>query len=140
MRADSPVPLLLTKSMALCDDLLFLMASRTNPLRAFDFSVLDDPAFKEDAVREEIIAPILQKMGYRPSGRFRVQRSKSLSHPYVMLGSKRHPVKLIPDYTLYVDDKAVMVIDAKSPSDAIIRSTHVEQVYSYAMHPDIRCE
>ena len=29
-----------------------------------DFSVLDDPSFKEDAVREEIIAPILKRLGY----------------------------------------------------------------------------
>ena len=27
------------------------------PLQDFDFGVLDDPEFKEDAVREEIVAP-----------------------------------------------------------------------------------
>lgn len=34
-----------------------------NPLKEFDFSCLDDPAFREDAVREEMIAPILRALG-----------------------------------------------------------------------------
>ena len=41
----------------------------------FDFSALDDPTFKEDAVREEIIAPLLRRAGYRPAGVLRVQRT-----------------------------------------------------------------
>src|SRR5713101_7636439 len=67
----------------------------------FDFSVLDTPDFKEDAVREEIIAPIIRRLGYRPGGPMQVLRSKSLIHPFVMIGSKRHAVNIIPDYTLY---------------------------------------
>lgn len=30
----------------------------------FDLSSLDDPEFKEDSVREEVIAPLLRKLGY----------------------------------------------------------------------------
>jgi hypothetical protein len=63
----------------------------------FDFSVLDSPAFKEDSVREEIVAPIIRRLGYRSSGSFRVQRSKGLVHPFVMIGSKRQAVNIIPD-------------------------------------------
>jgi predicted RNA-binding Zn-ribbon protein involved in translation (DUF1610 family) len=62
----------------------------------FDFSALDDPTFKEDAVREEIFAPILRRAGYTPTGSMRVQRSKPLTHPFVMIGSKKHPVSVIP--------------------------------------------
>jgi len=62
----------------------------------FDFKVLDDPAFKEDAVREEIIAPILRRLGYQPSGRARIQRSKTLTHPFVRIGVRRHPVNIVP--------------------------------------------
>jgi len=114
---------------------------RMNPLQDFDFSVLDDPAFKEDSVREEVLAPILRTLGgYRPTGRFRIERSKNLRHPYVMLGAKRHPVNIVLDYTLLVDGKAALVLDAKAPSEAIVKSAHVEQVYSYAIHPDVRCE
>lgn len=105
----------------------------------FDFSVLDNPAFKEDAVREEIIAPILRKAGFRPSGELRVERSKSLLHPFVMIGSKKHRVHIIPDYTLYDGHVALMTLDAKNPSEPIVRSHHVEQAYSYAIHPEVRC-
>jgi hypothetical protein len=34
----------------------------------FDFTILDDANFKEDSVREEIIVPILTKLGYSASG------------------------------------------------------------------------
>jgi hypothetical protein len=34
----------------------------------FDFSVLADDDFKEDAVREELILPIIKKLGYTTSG------------------------------------------------------------------------
>lgn len=107
---------------------------------SFDFSILDDPDFKEDAVREEIIAPILKRLGYEVSGRTRVQRSKNLVHPFVHIGTRRHPVSIIPDYTLWQDDQAVLILDAKKPSAAILRSRHVEQAYSYAIHPEVRCK
>ncbi len=104
----------------------------------FDFSALDDPTFKEDAVREEIVAPILKGVGYSPTGPIRFTRSKILVHPFVMIGSKRHPVNIVPDYTLYSDSDAVMVLDAKAPDQDIVNSHHVEQAYSYAIHPDVR--
>lgn len=109
-------------------------------LSDFDFSALDDPTFKEDAVREEIIAPILRRAGYRPTGPLRVQRSQPLKHPFVMIGSKKHPVSIVPDYTLFHDDRALMILDAKKPSEEIVNSIHVEQAYSYAIHPEVRCE
>src|SRR5579863_6711621 len=46
-------------------------------------SVFDDPGFKEDAVREEVIAPLLRRLGYLPTGAVRVERSKPLVHPFV---------------------------------------------------------
>ena len=104
----------------------------------FDFSVLDSAIFKEDSVREEIIAPILRRLGYRSSGSLRVQRSKALAHPFVMIGSKRQAVNIIPDYTLYIDDRAIAIIEAKAPQEPVLHSYHVEQAYSYAIHPDIR--
>jgi hypothetical protein len=105
----------------------------------FDYSALDDPTFKEDAVREEIIAPILRRAGYKPTGALRVQRSKPLTHPFVMIGSKKHPVTIVPDYTLFHEDRPLMILDGKRPTEDIIRSIHVEQAYSYAIHPEIRC-
>jgi hypothetical protein len=104
-----------------------------------DLSVLESPEFQEDAVREEIVAPFLKRLGYRPSGRARIQRSKSLVHPFVRIGTRKHPVTIIPDYTLYHDEKPILILDAKSPSEQILQSHHVEQAYSYAIHPEIRC-
>ena len=38
-------------------------------LNNFDFSILDNGDFLEDSVREEIITPILHKLGYSASGK-----------------------------------------------------------------------
>ncbi|MFZ4402110.1 MAG: hypothetical protein ACOYO1_18920 [Bacteroidales bacterium] len=35
-----------------------------NILEGFDFKLLDNPEFKEDSVREEIIVPIIRGLGY----------------------------------------------------------------------------
>jgi hypothetical protein len=108
-------------------------------LEDFDFTVLDDPGYKEDAVREDIVAPILRKAGYRPTGTQRMERSKPLVHPFVMIGSKKYRINIIPDYTLYEDSTALLVLEAKAPNEAIVRSEHVEQAVSYAIHQDTRC-
>lgn len=104
----------------------------------FDLSVTNEPTFKEDSVREEIIAPILKRLGYRATGVNRIERSKNLIHPFVMIGSKQYSVSIIPDYTLYIDIEPVLILEAKAPSEEIIKSVHVEQAYSYAIHPEIK--
>ncbi|HLG55582.1 MAG TPA: hypothetical protein VI485_09640 [Vicinamibacterales bacterium] len=103
----------------------------TNPFANFQFAALDDPAFGEDAVREEVIAPLLRALGYTPSGRYQVIRSKRLNHPYVHLGSKRKRVDIIPDYTLLIDGRAVMVLDAKAPSEDASSAAHLGQAYTF---------
>lgn len=109
-----------------------------NLFKNFDFSLLDSPDFKEDAVREELITPLLHTLGYQSHGDFKILRSKSLLHPFVMIGSKKHKVNIIPDYLLQVKTRFAWVLDAKSPNQNIIIGSNVEQVYSYAIHPEIR--
>ncbi|WP_203329041.1 type I restriction enzyme HsdR N-terminal domain-containing protein [Candidatus Laterigemmans baculatus] len=104
----------------------------------FDPSLLDDPDFKEDAVREEIVVPILRRLGYSASGPNRIVRSKALLHPFVMIGSKRHPVHIVPDYLLHSDGRPGLVLDAKRPDTDLVKSKHAEQAYSYAIHPEVR--
>lgn len=58
-----------------------------NIYKNFDFSLLDDPDFKEDSVREELILPLLKKLSYKPSGINKIIRSKTLDHPFVKTGS-----------------------------------------------------
>ena len=103
-------------------------------------TTFDDPEFKEDSVRELVIAPIISRLGYLPSGAVRVTRSKSLRHPFIRVGTRNHPVTTIPDYTIYVNDKPRFVLDAKSPIEEILAEDHVQQAYSYAIHPEIRCD
>ena len=98
-------------------------------------SIGDNPDFKEDSVREVIILPILKELGYTNET---IVRSKSLQHPILKIGSKKRPITLIPDYCLKVHDNYAWVLDAKAPNQKIVNNENVEQVYSYATHPEIR--
>ena len=109
-----------------------------NPLSGFDFRALDDPQFLEDAVREEIITPILKGLGYSIVGPNRIVRSKKLVHPFVTIGSKTRRVELIPDYLLEVDTKCAWVLEAKAPVEDITNQKHLDQTYTYAIHNEIR--
>lgn len=57
-------------------------------LSTFDFSQLESPDFKEDSVREEIIKPVLNALGYAASGKSKIRRSKALKHPFVKVGAR----------------------------------------------------
>lgn len=101
-----------------------------------DFKLIrSNPDFKEDSVREVIILPILKELGYIQEN---IVRSKTLQHPFLKIGSKKRPINLIPDYTLKVENNFAWVLDAKAPNQKIINDDNVEQVYSYATHPEIR--
>jgi hypothetical protein len=104
----------------------------------FDPKLFSDPNFKEDSVREVIIAPILSRLGYHPIGPQTVVRSKNLIQPFIYVGTRKHPVTIIPDYTLYHQDRPVLVLDAKSPTENVTSTAHVQQAYSYAIHPEVR--
>ena len=114
------------------------MLPESKIFETFDFSVLDDPNYGEDAVREDLISPLLKALGFQPKGRQRMQRSQTLIHPFVMIGSQKRKINIIPDYTLWYDDQAILILDAKRPSEPIVKSVHVEQAFSYAIHPDVR--
>lgn len=106
----------------------------------FDLALLNDPNFKEDAVREEIVTPFLKELGYRAGGRNSINRSTALEHPFVQIGSKSRPINIFPDYLLTVEGRAAWVLDAKGPNENIHTGKNVEQVYSYAIHPDVRVD
>ena len=91
--------------------------------------------FKEDSVREVIILPILKELGYLQDD---IVRSKALKHPFIRIGSKNRQINLVPDYCLKVENNYAWVLDAKSPRQDILDEKHIEQVYSYASHPEIR--
>jgi DNA modification methylase len=101
----------------------------------FDFRRLDDPDFKEDSVCEALILPLLYRLGYRDA---QIVRSKKLNHPFLKIGSKKRPVQLVPDYLFKVEEHFAWVLDAKSPNQPVLESDHLEQIYSYAIHPEVR--
>ncbi|HNQ66870.1 MAG TPA: DNA methyltransferase [Bacteroidales bacterium] len=106
----------------------------------FDFQILNSGEFKEDAVREELINPILKQLGYKSYGHNRIIYSKTLSHPFVKIGSKKRQINIVPDYLFEIDGKYSWVLDAKAPDENITTGENVEQVYSYAIHPDIKAD
>lgn len=103
-----------------------------------DFTILEDKNFKEDSVREEIIVPIINKLGYSATGEHKIIRSKGLKHPFVMIGTTKKPITIIPDYILSPNSSDYWVLDAKAPTENIYSGKNVEQAYSYAIHPEIR--
>jgi len=103
----------------------------------FDFQQLYSPDFKEDSVREVLILPIINRLGYVNT---QVVRSKSLQHPFLKIGSKKRPINLVPDYLFKVEDSYAWVLDAKSPAETITSGDHIDQIYSYAIHPEIRTD
>lgn len=105
----------------------------------FDPTLFESRDFKEDSVREEIIMPILRRLGYSASGEHRIIRSKTLAHPYVFIGTTKHPVNIVPDYTLLHQEKPILILDAKRPTENVLDKANVQQAYSYAIHPEIKC-
>lgn len=104
----------------------------------FDFQLLKDPDFREDSVREEIVVRLLSALGYSSSPPHRIIRSRPLVHPFVYIGTRKHPVSIIPDYLLQRNGENAWILDAKAPSESITSGKHVEQAYSYAIHKEIR--
>ena len=84
-----------------------------------DFSKLrDNHEFKEDSVREVIIMPLLEHLGYMQGN---IVRSLSLRHPFLKIGSnKKRSIQLVPDYVLKIENSYAWVLDAKGPRENII--------------------
>lgn len=113
---------------------------QTSVLDGFDHSSLDDPEFKEDSVREEIIAPLLKGLGYSASSPHKIIRSRRLVHPFVSIGSATKKISIVPDYLLEANGKLAWTLEAKAPNEEILNTKHVEQAYSYAIHSEIRVQ
>lgn len=113
---------------------------QTSVLDGFDHSSLDDPEFKEDSVREEIIAPLLKGLGYGASSPHKIIRSRRLVHPFVSIGSATKRISIVPDYLLEANGKLAWTLEAKAPNEKILNTKHAEQAYSYAIHSEIRVQ
>ncbi len=108
---------------------------KTILFKDFDFSQLDSDDFKEDSVREILIVPLLLALGYEQS---QIIRSKTFTNPFVKTASGKRKLQQTPDYLLKVADSYAWVLDAKAPNENIQSGGNVEQVYFYAIHPEVR--
>jgi hypothetical protein len=95
----------------------------------------------ETDVREEIIAPLIRKLGYRSGTLHNVLREQSLRYPRIFLGRKDYnkdpPLRGKADYILEAGGSVRWVIEAKSPT-CEIGTDEIEQAWSYANHPEVR--
>jgi hypothetical protein len=55
--------------------MLVLEKTVARPYPDFDFSVVDDPDFREDSVREVLIVPLLSSLGFGETAPYRIVRS-----------------------------------------------------------------
>lgn len=109
----------------------------------FDFSLLDDKEFKEDSVREDIIAPLLKELGFEAKksiGGLTLKRSVALtSDTYLATKPIKAKDLIIPDYVLYIDGKPHCVLDVKKPNvDINSKSKSERQAFYYAINPKMQ--
>lgn len=105
----------------------------------FDFELLDNEDFKEDSVREFIIAPILARLGFvvkndKSPQKLEMLLSKTLKAQIQIGSNKSIDTDLTPDYLLCVGGKNACVLDAKSPKIDISKGSKAQkQALSYML-------
>ena len=94
--------------------------------------------FKEDSVREFIIAPLLQRLGFVARGKdsaLEVQLSMRDRAKFQVGSNKEVEADFMPDYTLFVNNEIHCILDAKAPSESIAKDSRAyRQVLGYATH------
>ena len=104
------------------------------------FEPLDMSNFNETDVREEILTPLIRRMGYQSGTKNTVIREQSLRYPRAYIGRKKNSDPLLrgkADYILEAGGTVRWVIEAKAP-DVEIGIDSIEQAYTYANHPEVR--
>lgn len=106
------------------------------------FKPTDLSGWCEADVREDIIAKLLERLGYENGTRNDILRGKQLKLEYdrEIFGRPKktdRPLESFPDYILEVDKTWRWVIEAKPPSEEIGK-TEIWQAYSYAKHHEVR--
>lgn len=97
--------------------------------------------YNEADVREEIIAPLLRRLGYQTGTKNNIIREQQLRYEKSYLGHKKPkrdwPLIGKADYICEVEGIRRWTIEAKSPNEEITIDD-VEQAFSYARHPEVK--
>jgi hypothetical protein len=97
-------------------------------------------SMNETDVREVIVRPLIESLGYGRDAETRILTEKRLRYDRSFLGHKK-PKKDPPlvgraDYICEVISFGRWVVEVKSPSKELSQDV-VEQAHTYAMHPEI---
>lgn len=104
-----------------------------------EFQPIDFSTLKEQGVREAILAPMLNALGYRHGGPNNIDYEVPIPYPRIQMGKRKPtdpPLEGRADYICTVDSKYRWTLEAKAP-DVPIGTKEIEQAYSYAYHPAI---
>jgi len=105
------------------------------------FEPIDFTQLNETDIREEILAPLLRRLGYRSGTNNNIIREQSLRYPRFFLGRKKPntdpELRGKADYICEVDRRIRWTIEAKTPA-AEISLDDIEQAFTYASHPEVR--
>lgn len=102
-----------------------------------------EPAFEamnETDVREEVIAPLIRKLGYQTGSEHNVIRELGLTYNQAQLGRQKKsdpPLRGKADYLLEAGGRVRWVIEAKAPSAPLDAAVEA-QAWTYANHPEVR--
>ncbi|QRF60242.1 type I restriction enzyme HsdR N-terminal domain-containing protein [Variovorax paradoxus] len=97
-------------------------------------------AMNEADVREEVLAPLIWRLGYQTGTVHNVRRELELRYSRTQLGREKAtdpPLRGKADYILEAGGKVRWVIEAKAPSEVLDELIEA-QAWSYANHPDVR--
>lgn len=105
------------------------------------FPTFDFASMNEQAVREEIVAPLLRHLGYQSTTANNIIHEHHLSYRQLQLGRK-NPVKDPPlrgraDYICVAGGQVRWTIEAKPPYEELDLTAR-EQAWTYANHPEVR--
>jgi hypothetical protein len=100
----------------------------------------DFDTMNETDVREILVRPLLDQLGYRHGTEAAIITEKTLRYEKAFLGRK-NPKKdplLVgrADYICEVNSYGRWVVEVKSPTDALAQDV-VEQAHTYASHPEV---
>ena len=105
-----------------------------------EFPHLEFEKLNEAAVREQVISPFLQHLGYRSCTQYDIIYERLLRYPRASLGRKNPerdpPLRGSADYILEINGLIRWVIEAKPPVPITIDD--IQQAWTYANHPEVR--
>lgn len=96
----------------------------------------------EQDVREDIISPLLHRLGYEQNGEHNIRRAASLKirvrqNYFGKPKANAYELRGEADYILEAGRKVRWVVEAKSPQ-VPIDDDAIDQAYHYARHPEVR--